>query len=84
MWKDELNNKRRQTTVTLSAAIGCSKETIKMWLENLKEVGLLYKQDHKDGALWELSSDGFLLIQQSGIYEDLLEHGEEETYGEYE
>lgn len=68
IWRDELESCPSQTTTALSNTLNCSKDTIRTWLEDLKEVGLLAKETTDDGALWSLSGGGFELVMGSEVY----------------
>lgn len=80
MWKDELNGGSKQTTEALSKSLGHSKASIWMWLEDLKEVGLLTKELQDKETLWSLSASGFELIQHAEIFghEEIPEEPKEE------
>ena len=69
IWRDELQTgMSEQTTVALSESLGQQKGTIRLWLEDLKDVGLLAKSYKDDSTLWSLSPKGFMLIQASEIF----------------
>lgn len=82
IWEDELTGGSQQTTEALSKSLGQQQATIRMWLEDLKDVGLLTKKIQDGGTLWSLSTEGFLLVQQSEIFkrEMMYDSLEEESY----